>query len=205
MRMDPTKDEERDTTQSDPWLEHRIAWLADRSRGRPVLELGCGEGRDTAILAAAGIAVVAVDNSAESLAVARSRVRGVGFVRADLRDPLPFADAGFGVVVASLSLHYFSWADTVVIFDRIRRLLWQGGMLLCRLNSTNDVNYGAAGHPAIEADYYSVNGQPKRFFDRPAIAGVFREHWIVRQCDEQIVHRYHKPKAVWEVLAERRH
>jgi len=37
----------------DPWLARWLPLLAERAGGRPVLELGCGGGRDTATLAEA--------------------------------------------------------------------------------------------------------------------------------------------------------
>jgi hypothetical protein len=36
------------------------------------------------------------------------------------------------------------------IVERIRAVLADGGLLLCRLNSTRDDNYGASGYPRIE-------------------------------------------------------
>jgi hypothetical protein len=48
----------------DRWLEPWLNTVRERAGPAPVLELGCGNGRDTATLAAAGVRVVAVDLSA---------------------------------------------------------------------------------------------------------------------------------------------
>lgn len=42
----------------DPWLERWLPLLAGRCTGAPILELGCGSGQDSAVLAAAGYPVV---------------------------------------------------------------------------------------------------------------------------------------------------
>jgi SAM-dependent methyltransferase len=71
----------------------------------PVLELGCGTGRVTMPLAHEGVHVVGIDRSAEMLLRARRRVRRQrrgqrpDLLRGDIRH-LPFADAGFQMVVA---------------------------------------------------------------------------------------------------------
>jgi len=113
----------------------------------------------------------AVDLSPESIAKARTRVPQAEFHCQDLRAPFPVDAAG--VVVASLSLHYFPWPETEALVGRIRSVLSPAGVLLCRLNSTNDHHFGASGHPPIDENFYLVDGEPKRFFDRAAADRLF--------------------------------
>jgi 2-polyprenyl-3-methyl-5-hydroxy-6-metoxy-1,4-benzoquinol methylase len=49
------------STTSDPWLERWLPLIGERAANLPILELGCGGGRDTEVLAAAGRRVVGVD------------------------------------------------------------------------------------------------------------------------------------------------
>jgi ubiquinone/menaquinone biosynthesis C-methylase UbiE len=74
-------------------VERFVAALAP---GR-VLDIGCGTGYLTCLLRGS---VVAVDQSEEMLALARQRVPGAEFVRADV-PPLPFADGAFDLAFAS--------------------------------------------------------------------------------------------------------
>lgn len=189
---------------ADPWLERWLPLLAERGGGAPVLELGCGAGRDSAVLAAAGLAVLGLDTSTPAIRRARARVPGGRFLRHDLRTPLPVSKGGVGAVVASLSLHYFPWRETEAVVARMRRALRPGGVLLCRLNSTRDHHYGASGHPRIGASYYRVNGERKRFFDRAAVRRLFARGWRVLSLEERVIQRYEKPKVVWEAVLERR-
>jgi SAM-dependent methyltransferase len=188
---------------TDPWLEPWLRLIAERAGAHPILELGCGPGLDTAVLQAAGHRIVAVDRSADSIARARASVPSAEFHCQDLRAPFPASAAGANVVVASLSLHYFSWNETLALVERIFDLLSPAGLLLCRLNSTNDHHYGASGHPQIEPNYYLVDGEPKRFFDRADMHALFATGWRVLHREERIVHRYAKPKSVWEAVLEK--
>ena len=189
----------------DPWLERLLPLVRERIGSTPVLELGCGSGRDTAVLAAAGCRVVGVDLSAQAIANAQARVPSGEFHCQDLRAAFPLATASVGVIVASLSLHYFTWKETLALAERIHEALLPGGVLLCRLNSVNDHHYGASGHPEIEPDFYLVDGEPKRFFRRATIVEVFSRGWLLRQLEEKIIHRYRHPKSVWEAVLERVH
>ena len=187
----------------DPWLDRWLPLIERHAAARPILELGCGGGRDSAILAAAGHRVVGIDRSVKAIEKARQRVPAGTFQCQDLRAPFPVGEAAAGVVIASLSLHYFPWAETEELVRRARRALMPGGLLLCRLNSTNDRHFGAVGHPAIEPNYYDVDGEPKRFFDRAAVDRLFRDGWRTIECGEWVIDRYDHPKVAWEVVLHR--
>lgn len=188
---------------ADPWLQAWLPLVRERCAGRPVLELGCGTGRDTATLTYAGHRVLALDLSWASIVVAKLRAPRAKFYRQNILAPFRVGDAGTGVVVASLSLHYFAWADTLELVSRIRRTLVPEGVLLCRLNSTGDVNFGATGHERLADNYYRVGGVPKRFFDRRSVEALFASGWRTQRLQEAVIDRYALPKTVWEVILER--
>jgi len=188
-------------TTSDPWLERWLDMIGKRTADLPILELGCGGGRDSEVLAAAGHRVIGIDRSDTAVARARQRVPTGEFHCQDIRAPWPAERAG--VVLASLALHYFPWDETLALVERIHRTLAPNGLLLCRLNSTNDHHFGASGHPAIAEHFYLVDGEPKRFFDRAAADCLFGSGWRVLSQEEGVIARYDHPKSVWEVLLEK--
>lgn len=189
-------------TPADPWLLRWLPLIAQHGAGQPVLELGCGSGRDSAVIVAAGHALIGIDLSAEAIAAARRRVPSADFHCRDIRDPFP-APAQLGVVLASLCLHYFDWDQTRALAERICHQLRPGGLLLCRLNSTQDVHHGARGDGQPGEPFYLVDGIPKRFFDRAAVDRLFAQGWRPRSVEHQVVQRYALPKALWEVVLER--
>jgi SAM-dependent methyltransferase len=187
----------------DPWLEPWASALTAAAAGAPVLEIGCGAGRDTAELGALGLEVFAFDLSPEEAAKAASAAPGATVSVQSVLDPFPLEGTGIGVVVASLSLHYFPWRQTVEIVQRIRSTLRPGGLLLARFNSSEDVNFGALGHPQIEPGLYMVNGQPKRFFSEADVVALFAKGWRQRSRRHGVSLKYGQPKALWEVVVER--
>jgi SAM-dependent methyltransferase len=191
------------STSADPWLQRWLPLSCERAAGStPIFELGCGYGDDTLILTDAGFAVIALDRSPSNIEVAKTKAPAAEFLTQDMRAAFPARLSELGVVVASLSLHYFSWPETCALVERIGRCLRLGGVLLCRLNSTNDHHWGASGHPRIDEHYYLVNGEPKRFFDNEALDKLFAG-WRVLAKEEMIIQRYDRPKVVWEIILER--
>ena len=173
-------------------MKSDYTWLkkwANELIGKNVLELGCGSGIDTRIIDRHAKAVIATD-----IADKKSAAK----VILDHSKPLPFIKDEFEVVVASLCLHYFSWGVTSKTLSKIASVLRQNGLLICRLNSVNDYNYGAIGHPEIEAHMYMVDGEQKRFFDKADIYQLFDENWDLRNLKESSIDRYEKTKTVWE-------
>lgn len=168
-----------------------------------MLEIGCGHGDDTAVLAGAGLKVTAFDLSRAAVAVAKVRVPSAMIECRDIRGPFPVAPGQAGLVVASLSLHYFGWEETVAIVQRVREVLRPGGLLLCRLNSTEDHHFGAKGHPEIEPNFFRVDGEPKRFFDEADLNRLFASGWRHLALEHFVTRKYLKPKALWEVVLAR--
>lgn len=75
------------------------------------------------------------------------------------------------------------------------------GLLLARFNSTHDYNYGASTtEPPIEPNLYFLGTMTKRFFDESSVQ-TFLQGWDIQFLEENIIHRYEKPKSVWEVMA----
>lgn len=100
----------------------------------PVADLGCGPGPHTFALARRGYEVVGIDGSPRMIEVARTRAArdgiSVTFHVDDLSEPLRFADASLGGVLAILVVQHL--AHPATFLAEIRRCLRPGGHLLVR-------------------------------------------------------------------------
>jgi ubiquinone/menaquinone biosynthesis C-methylase UbiE len=185
---------------NDPWLDKWLTLICEKSAGGQVLELGCGCGWDTVDLLAAGCNVIAADISAERLAECAKSVPLAKLLQADNGKPLPFMDHSMTVIIASLSLHYFSSDVTRQIATELKRCIQVDGLLLARFNSTNDYHFGAASELEIEPHFYQVGTRTKRFFDEASVR-LFLQGWDIQFLEENVIYRYQKPKSVWEAMA----
>lgn len=71
-------------------------------RDKDVLEIGCGDGRLTALFADITQSLVAIDPDVERLAQAEARIPGVDF-KVGSGEHLEFADESFDVIIFTLS------------------------------------------------------------------------------------------------------
>jgi len=185
----------------DLWLDKWLDLIKQKAANGLVLELGCGWGWDTLELLNAGCNVIASDLSTRNLLATKQAIANADTVQLDNGKPLPFIDHSISVIVASLTLHYFTWIVTLQIASELHRCLKAGGILLARFNSTNDINYGALPTgTAIEPNFHQVGTSTKRFFDKKAVRAML-QGWDIQFLGENIIHRYEKPKSVWELMA----
>lgn len=181
----------------DLWLD-KYTDLLEKSANTPVVDLGCGLGNDSRYLSERGYKVIACDISEVAVEHVRKHFPSVNALTFDMLHGLPFEDSSIKVMIADLSIHYFSWSDTLTVIGEIRRVLADGGCLLCRVNSTNDRHYGAGQGILVEENYYCVNGDLKRFFDRKTIDSLFQD-WRMTYVCECEMDRYQYTKILWEL------
>lgn len=100
-----------------------------------ILELGCGTGKNTALLAHIGKCVCAIDFSEGMIMQAKRKLHhdNVMFAVADLTQPWPYADQCMDLIVCNLVLEHI--ADLVFIFSEAQRVLVKHGrFFICELH-----------------------------------------------------------------------
>jgi len=117
----------------------RLLRKVGSGRGRRALDLGCGEGRHTVLLARRGYDVTALDLEPLALKKARATVRAAGvratFAVGNALD-LDFADAAFDVVLDYGCFHHVVRRDWARYRREIARVLAPAGHLVLSVFST---------------------------------------------------------------------
>lgn len=104
-----------------PELGRPVVALLDPQPGERILDLGCGDGVLSEVLAAGGSAIVGVDASPELIAVARQKG-----IDARLMDAMELTFAGeFDAVFSNAALHWMP--DAAAVVSGVRAALKTGG------------------------------------------------------------------------------
>jgi SAM-dependent methyltransferase len=141
-------------------------WLPQDLTGVPVLCLGAGGGRQSALFAAAGAEVTVVDISPAMLAldreVAAERGYRVRIVEASMDDLSGLADASFQVVYQPVSTCYVP--DLLAVYREVARVTAAGGLYVSQhkqpASLQGDVEPAPGGGYAVREPYYRQGPLP---------------------------------------------
>lgn len=186
------------------WLDDKLDLI--KKCGPEILDLGCGNGEDTKFLLDLGFNVTSADFSNSSIN-AISNIKGshpILFDMSNKKDWEKLADNSFGTVIANLSLHYFNSQTTKMILFNIKRILKSSGILIARLNSSKDENFGANDGIEVEPNFYinEERGITKRFFTEAIIKEYFSLFKILSISNKEILY-IGKAKQIFEIICEK--
>jgi ubiquinone/menaquinone biosynthesis C-methylase UbiE len=141
------------------------------TEGCDVLEIGCGEGIGTSILAEAAASVTAVDYSEAALRVARKRYAtdNITFTHMSV-PPLEFDDSSFDVVVCFQMIEHIEKPDTLV--REIGRVLRANARALFATVNKNETISDNPYH-LHEFTAEEFRGLLENYFDVVELYGVF--------------------------------
>lgn len=178
-----------------------------KSRGaRTALDLGCGVGRHSLILAEAGLRVVAMDSSATGLETLRETAAARGLtleLRQGDADSLPFGDSSFDFVLCWDVIYHGDLEDVRRRLAEIWRVLRPGGLFQGTMLPSRNSNYGvgrlvAPGTFVVDGDEH--HWQPHFYCDLATLVATFSRFEIVRLTQ----HQKRKPGSWhWNIVAER--
>lgn len=148
---------------------HRYFLARDAARGLDVLDIACGEGYGSALLAQVARSVVGVDVSTEAVNFARDAYRreNLRFLTGDGRE-IPVGDASIDLVVSFETLEHLYDQERLVA--EFRRVLRPGGLLII---STPDRNvYSPDG--SVPNEHHVRELDQTEFLDllRPAFPAI---------------------------------
>ncbi len=159
----------------DPSEVGRAALARFEARGaRDVLELGPGQGRDTLLFAAAGLAVTAIDYAETGLAQVAAKAAATGLggsirtLVADVRAPLPFEPSTFDAAYAHMLLCMsLTTAEIERLAADVRRVLRPAGLFVYTARNTSDAHYRTGVDHGD--DRWEMGGFVVHFFDRALV------------------------------------
>lgn len=184
--------------QYDGYLDQFLDEIRHASR---IVDLGCGNGVNTVYLNTLGICTIACDISEPALNLLHKNAPNSICLLFDMTAGLPFPKNSIDVIIADLSLHYFSEKITRTVIDDIHRVLRPGGLFLCRVNSTKEYQKQNNGYQ-LEDSFYEIDGCTKRFFSKASLSN-YLYNFEIADISEKVTEKYGNEKIVIEGVARK--
>ena len=146
-----------------------------KHRVKKILELGCGQGRDTTFFASNGIDVVAVDSSrvaidtlSKNITQKNLPIEGMIY---NVSEGIPFENSYFDAVYSHMFFNMrFTDDQLKYLFAEVNRVLKDGGLNLFSVRSDNDAMYKEGTE--VEKNIYDINGFQIRFFTKSDLKNI---------------------------------
>ena len=168
-------------------------------RVKRLLELGCGQGRDTIFFASNGLDVHAIDSSKIAIENINQKIRekniSLNLRHFEARRALPFDNSYFDAIYSHMFYNMLSQMRNLgFLFTESSRVLKNNGLLYFSVRSDNDVLYNKG--KKIDSNIYEINGFQIRFFTKPQIKSFLSNHFEIKN----IVESYEEPVSLYLVF-----
>ena len=183
----------------DDWLE-KFDDIIDKTSSA-IIDLGCGKGNNALYLIQKNRKVISCDQSINAINNIKNNLPEIYQALCfNMLEGLPFDDNYSDIIIADLCLHYFRNDDTFKIINEIKRVLKPSGHLLIRVNSINDINFGAGKGEEIEHHLWRTDdGRLKRFFDEKDIKLFFNNFEIAYMQEKSLDRFFNIEKKIYEI------
>ncbi|MDI6883208.1 MAG: class I SAM-dependent methyltransferase [Patescibacteria group bacterium] len=158
---------------------------------KTLLDLGCGDGRDSIYFSNNGLKVTAVDFSESGINKLKSQNEKINCIVKDIRN-ISFAENSFDVIYAHLTLHYFDDKTTSKIFNNLYEILKKGGLIFVKCKSTDDTLFGK-GKKVGENMY--KKGHIRHFFTKEYMTEKLKRFKIIKV--KKTLSVYHEYKSAF--------
>lgn len=173
----------------------RKSYLLIKSKNlKDILDLGCGDGRDSFYFANRGLNVTAVDFSESGInhikeECLKKDIPNIVGVNQRI-EGLNLGGKMFDIIYAHLSLHYFNDRTTTQIFKRLYDSLNEGGLFFLKCKSKKDYLYGKG--KKIGDDMFDLEGHIRHFFDKDYMREKLKRFKVLKIRRTSSVYRQYK-------------
>lgn len=140
-----------------------------------LLDLGCGNARDSAYFASKGFDVMAVDRSASAISTNNGKFGGsnINFSVMDLTD-LGAHVGSYDVIYCRWVIHSITPTDQTRVLKAVRNLLSPNGIFFIEARTVDDPLFGK-GEPGKDKNSF-VHGHYRRFLSVPELESQLIDH-----------------------------
>ena len=164
----------------------RAAQVFGEAHAHAVLELGCGQGRDTLLFLQRGFAVTALDYSKSAIQQLARRAETLGLAGQlrsrthDMRQPLPFRDGAFDACYSHMLFTMeLTEEELRQAFGEVLRVLRPDGLNVYSVRNDHDPHFGKGTHRG-EDMWQNPMGFVVHFFTEEKVRRLAKGYELLR-------------------------
>lgn len=173
-----------------------------------VLEIGCGQGRDSIFFSEKGYSVETFDISENAITFVNKtkeslNLKNFNAIVHDVTEVFPHSNKFFDFIYSNLALQFFDLNTLENIFDNIDRVMKDEATVLFSTKKKGD-KYHDFG-TKINEDAYEYKGITRYFYDKPILEQILEQKFEILRFDND---RHTNPNSTisewWKILLQKK-
>ena len=165
-----------------------------------ILELGCGQGRDSLFFANFGHNVIATDISENAINSVKKikNEQNIGNLELHLHDslnPFNFTDLKFELIYSNLALQFFDLKQLSQIFSNIKKIMKPDSFFLFSTKKSGDKYFNFGNK--ISENSFEYNGITRFFFSKSELENILKNYFTIISFEDDSHVNSDETKSVW--------
>ncbi len=175
---------------------------------KKILEIGCGQGRDSIFFSEKGYSVEAFDISENAIMFVNKtkksfNLKNLNAIVHDVTEPFSYPNNSFDFVYSNLALQFFDIHSLEKIFNNISRVMKDDTTILFSTKKNGD-KYHNFGNK-ISEDAYEHKGIIRYFYDKSVLEHMLEHQFEILSFDDD---RHTNPNSTisewWKILLKKK-
>jgi len=180
-----------------PMIENRV---------KTILELGCGQGRDSLFFAEKGYMVTAIDFSENAInflkeIIEQRQIKNLKVKLQDVTMKFNFKNK-FDCVYSNLTLQFFDKSELVDIFAKVSKALQKNHLFIFSTKKSGDKYYNVG--KKVDNNAFILNGITRYFFEQKEIENMLEKFFEIKEFEKNSHTNLDGTISVWWHLVVRK-
>ena len=165
-----------------------------------ILELGCGQGRDSLFFANFGHNVIATDISENAINSVKKikneqNIENLELHLHDTLNPFNFTDLKFELIYSNLALQFFNLKQLSGILSNIKKIMKPNSFFLFSTKKSGDKYFNFGNK--ISENSFEYNGITRFFFNKSELENILKNHFTIISFEDDSHVNSDKTESVW--------
>jgi SAM-dependent methyltransferase len=181
-------------------LAHEAHNLIKNNSITNILELGCGQGRDSLFFANLGYNVVATDISENAINFLKTikdeeNIENLELYLHNTLNSFNFSNLKFELIYSNLTLQFFDLKQLSQIFSNIKKIMKPNSFFLFSTKKPGDKYFNFGNK--ISENSFEHKGIIRFFFNKSELENILKNHFTIISFEDDSHVNSDKTKSVW--------